>query len=416
MAVKNNEPQDDSANNAKDLDLDDIGVSVGATTIDLDPRSLPIIALSIVVAGILFVLFNSIAQTMTAFVVALLFALALDPLIVKIQYLSFRRLPFQQKVDAQGNPVQRIGRYVAVTIALGAFVTFALIGAYLVAPKVVSEVNGFSEQIPKTVQGLGELPIVGERLGNEQTQENIENFLEQLPAKLSAQDSALGDFARSLFDGAYLGLLFVLMFVTLLLDGPRIVRNFRRLIKPSNRHAADRLALATHRVVGKYMAGSIFVAVLAGLIIGTAGLLLGVPLAPLIGVWIMFTNLIPQIGGFLGGVPFVVLGFTESTMTGLACLFIFLVYQQIENHVIQPIVVGKTVKISPPVTMVAALIGVAAGGVLGAMIAVPAVGAAKALAAEFDFPRGARAKAMKLDALDEENIKRAHLPKAKSKK
>ena len=93
-----------------------------------------------------------------------------------------------------------------------------------------------------------------------------------------------------------------------------------------------------------------------------ASLALGVPLAPLIGVWVAMTNLIPQIGGLLGAVPFVLLGLTQGAGTGVACLAIFLVYQNIENHVIQPVIVGRAVKLSPPATMVAALVGVSAGG------------------------------------------------------
>lgn len=416
MADKNSESDSSQASVNDDLNLSDLGVNVGVDTIDLDPRSLPIITFSIVATGLVLVLFTSISQTITALVLALLFALALDPLIVKIQFLSFKRLPIEPKLDAEGEPLERIGRYKAVLIVLFTFLIVASIGIYLVAPRIVDEVNNFSQQVPETVKSLGDLPLIGEKLGSEEVQENIQRALENLPSRLSARDSPLGDIFRSLVNGAFLGVLFALMFISLLLDGPRMVRNTRRLIKPERRKAADRIAHAMYRVIGKYMAGSIFVAVLAGLTIGTIGIALSVPLAPLIGVWIMFTNLIPQIGGFLGGAPFVVFGFTDSSLKGLLCLGIFLAYQQIENHIIQPIVVGKTVKISPPITMVAALIGVGAGGVLGAMLAVPAVGAAKALAAEFDFPRGARAKALENDRIDEQNIKKARVKKAKAKK
>ena len=72
------------------------------------------------------------------------------------------------------------------------------------------------------------------------------------------------------------------------------------------------------------------------------------------------------------------------------------------GHIIQPIVIGKTVKISPPITMVAALLGASAGGILGAMLAVPFVGVVKAMAAEFDFPRGTRAKMIEKDVIKPE--------------
>lgn len=411
MATKKNGSR--SQVSEADLDLDDVGVVLAKKTIDVDPRTLPVITASIFICGIAYLLIGNVVQTITAFVIALLFALALDPVVRKVQYLSFGRFRgVKRTVDDE--PKQKIGRYSAVTIVLGTVLVVLLLVGYLIAPKVVNQVQNFTKEIPETVKSLGDLPIVGEQLGSENTQERIKESLERLPERLSSEDSPLGDIIRSFVNGAYLGFLFILMFIALLLDGPRLVKNLRRLIKPAHRHTADRIARVTYRVIGKYMAGSILVATMAGFVVGTSALLLGVPLAPLLGLWVLATNLIPQIGGLLGGVPFVVFGFTVSPLTGIICLAIFLIYQQIENHVIQPIVVGKTVKISPPVTMVAALIGVAAGGVLGAMFAVPLLGSAKALAAEFDFPRGAREKALR-DAEDNQDIDKKHFTLFKKK-
>ncbi len=146
-----------------------------------------------------------------------------------------------------------------------------------------------------------------------------------------------------------------------------------------HRDRAERLAELSYRVVGKYVAGSLLVAVVAGLCNLVAGLTLGVPLAPLLALWVMVWNLVPQIGGALGGIPFVLFGFTQGAKTGLACAAFFLVYQQIENNVLGPLLVGQAVKLSPPATMTAALVGVSAGGVVGALLAVPLLGAAKAI-------------------------------------
>ncbi|HMS25651.1 MAG TPA: AI-2E family transporter [Acidimicrobiia bacterium] len=413
MATKKNESPE-AGSSEDDLDLDDIGIELAHSTIDVDPRSLPMIVAGIVFCGLAYMLFTNIAQTMTALVIALLFALALDPVVRKVQYLSFGRFRGVTTSD-DSEPVRRMGRYSAVSIVLGTFLIVVLLAGYFIAPKVVDQVQNFAKDIPETVRDLGKLPIVGEQLGSEQTQEKIKNTLEELPERLSASNSPLGDILRSVVNGAYIGFLFILMFIALLLDGPRLVRNIRRLIRPEQRDTADRIARATYRVIGKYMAGSILVASLAGLVIGTSALILGVPLAPLLGLWIVGTNLIPQVGGFLGGFPFVVFGFTVSPTVGIICLVVFIVYQQIENHIIQPIVIGKTVKISPPVTMVAALIGVAAGGVLGAMLAVPCVGGAKALAAEFDFPRGSREKALR-DAEDNQDRNKKKLSFKRSPK
>ncbi len=131
--------------------------------------------------------------------------------------------------------------------------------------------------------------------------------------------------------------------------------------------------------MARYFAGSVAVAVLNGTVILTAGLLLGIPLAPLAAVWAAITNLIPQIGGFLGGSFFILLALTQGALPGLIALVVFLAYQQLENNVIQPTVIGRAINLTPPTTMLAALVGGAAAGVPGALVAAPLIGAAKSV-------------------------------------
>lgn len=392
MVKKNNDDTTSGRETEEDLNLSDVGITMSKRSIDIDPRSYPMIVLAIVFLGVCVILFSNIAKMLTALVIAILFALALDPVICKVQNFREWKIFNRLNKNTKKKQVKQLGRYISVTLVLGMFAVVVGIGLYLVAPKVGTQVKNFAKDIPETVKGLEKIPLVGKKIGSKENQEKISEALKELPKKLSSKDSPLGDIFQSIANGAYLGFLFIMMFITLLLDGPRVVRNVRSLIPDRNKEAADRIANALHRVIGKYMAGSIFVALLAGLVMGAAGLIMGLSLVPLLVVWITFTNLIPQIGGLLGAVPFILFGFGESPIKGTICALIFLAYQQVENHVIQPIVIGKTIKISPPITMVAALLGASAGGIIGAMLAVPFVGVVKAMAAEFDFPRGVREK------------------------
>jgi predicted PurR-regulated permease PerM len=142
---------------------------------------------------------------------------------------------------------------------------------------------------------------------------------------------------------------------------------------------ADRMGSLAYRTVGQYFAGSVLVAAVAGVVVTAVGLILGVPLAPLLGAWVAVFDLVPQIGGAVGGIPFVLLGLTQGATVGVACLIFFLLYLQFENHLLSPLIVGKTVHLSPPATMTAALVGVSAAGVVGALVAVPLLGTAKAI-------------------------------------
>jgi predicted PurR-regulated permease PerM len=167
--------------------------------------------------------------------------------------------------------------------------------------------------------------------------------------------------------------------IAVLLDGESIVQRIRRTIPDAHQERADRIGGIVYRSVARYFAGSISVALLNGTVVFVVALILGVPLAPLAGIWAAVTNLIPQIGGFLGGSLFVVLATTEGALPGLIALVVFLAYQQLANNVSQPPVIGKAINLTPPTTMLAALIGGAAAGVPGALVATPLLGAAKSV-------------------------------------
>jgi predicted PurR-regulated permease PerM len=181
-------------------------------------------------------------------------------------------------------------------------------------------------------------------------------------------------------NGTAAALIVFLVVTSMVLDGPRLLDRVRAVLPPGAQDPVDRALPIVRDVVGRYFIGSILVAMMAGLVMLVTGLILSVPLAPLVAIWIMMTNLIPQVGGFLGGVVFVSLGVVESPTTGLICLAVFLAYQQLENHIIGPMIVGEAIHVSPLTALLAALLGLSILGVLGALIAVPLVGVFKAVA------------------------------------
>ncbi len=183
-------------------------------------------------------------------------------------------------------------------------------------------------------------------------------------------------------DGLLAATVTVLLAVTLLLDGKRLLRGARRLVPDHRREQADKVAAIGYQAVGRYVAGSLLVAAVAGVAVLVVGLALHVPLTPLAAMWVAVWDLVPQVGGAAGGIPFVLLGFTQGAGVGALCAAFFIVYLQLENHVLSPLLVGRAVKLSPPATMTAALIGVSAGGLVGALMAVPLTGAMKAIYVE----------------------------------
>ncbi len=144
-----------------------------------------------------------------------------------------------------------------------------------------------------------------------------------------------------------------------------------------------------YETFGRYFGGSLTVAALMGLYVLTVGLLLDVPLAPAAALWAMLTSLIPQVGGLLGGTLFGVLAISQGAVPGVVAIVAFVIYMNLENHVIQPAIVGRAVDLTPPTSMIAALVGGAAAGVPGAIVATPLVGAVKILIREWRTPESA---------------------------
>lgn len=298
-------------------------------------------------------------RTMTALAVGGLLALALNPVVEAAQ----RRL--------------RLGRPFAVGFVFAGFAVVATVLAVVLIPPAVDQARRLGEDLPRVVGQLGDLPFVGERLEDAGVPDRVLQTVRSLPERLSGDLTPVAGFAKSAANALGAAFVVVLFAVALLVDGPRLIENGRRLVPDRSRPNAERIGRLMYAAVGRYVAGSITVALVAGLSTLVAGLVLGVPLTPLLAANVMVFDLVPQIGGAAGGIPFVVMGFTHSATTGVLCAVFFMLYLQFENNILSPLVVGQAVKLSPPATMAAALVGVAAGGVVGALCAVPFVGAMK---------------------------------------
>jgi predicted PurR-regulated permease PerM len=336
--------------------------------VELDWRTSAVAVAAVLGLFAVFAVVEATRRTLTWIVIGALLAMALNPLVVAVE----RRL--------------RLRRALAVGTVLVALV--ALVGAavLLLGPPAIREAQKVTSDLPDVAKNLGDIPLIGRVLRDNDVPAKLEQFLRDLPSRLGQNDEPVVTAVEAVLGGALAVFMTLLVTVVLLLDGRRVLRGLRRIVPLDHRLRFDRSVGIIYRTVGRYFAGSVLVALLAGCNVLVVGLALGVALAPLAALWTTLTNLIPQIGGFLGGSFFVLVAFAHSPTAAAICLAEFLVYQQLENHVIQPTIVGQAVNLSPPVTMVAALVGASAAGVPGALIAAPLLGAAKAVALELRPP------------------------------
>lgn len=328
-------------------------------TVDVHPRSVVLFSVAAMVAAAAWAVVTIAPDMVTGIAVGGVLGLALSPVVSALE----QRL--------------RRSRLTAASI-VGSTVVVAFAGVVLlVAPAAVDQASDFSEELPATVRDLYSWPIVGERLEEADAAVEVEQAIEDLPARID--EETIADLGERLLGGALSSVIVVITAIGILVDGPTLVRRARGLVPETRRERADATGRIVYHSFGSYFSGSLLVAVLNGVVVLTTGLVLGVPLAPVAALWSTLTNLIPQIGGFLGGSFFVALALTQSPVKALIAAVVFLGYQQFENNVVGPAIVGTAVNLTPPTTMLAALVGGAAAGVPGALVATPLVGAAKAL-------------------------------------
>lgn len=329
--------------------------------VDLDWRSVLVVLAAFVALVAVSALIGSTRRTSAALAVATLLALALNPLVGAVG----RRL--------------HLGRAGSVAVVIALALTAVALLALLLLPPAIRQARDLGKELPTVVAQLGQLPVIGDDLERAGVPDRVEQAIQDLPERLAGDTTPLERAARSAADTLLAAFVTILFALALLVDGDRLLRGARRLVPPRHRPRAERTASLAYEVIGKYVAGSLLVAAIAGVTILIVGTVLRVPLTPLAAAWVALWDLVPQIGGAAGGIPFVLLGFTKGATTGVICAVFFVLYLQIENNVLGPLLVGNAVKLSPPATMTAALVGVSAGGVVGALLAVPLVGAAKAV-------------------------------------
>jgi predicted PurR-regulated permease PerM len=182
----------------------------------------------------------------------------------------------------------------------------------------------------------------------------------------------------------------------LLLDLPKIWEGLLSLLPPARRVRVRRVAHEASTGVTGYVAGNVTTSVIAGVVMLITLLVFGVPFAVLLAVWVALVDLIPIVGGALAGVPTVLLAFIHSPTAGIGTFIVFVVYWQVENHILNPIIMSRTVRMSKLGILVAVVIAATLGGQLagafgtfiGALVGIPIGSAIQVIVREVRHPTG----------------------------
>jgi predicted PurR-regulated permease PerM len=148
-----------------------------------------------------------------------------------------------------------------------------------------------------------------------------------------------------------------------------------------------------YRQVGGYVTGNLLISLIAGTLTTIVLLILGVPFAVALGLIVAILDLIPLAGATIAAIIIGTVAFLHSILAGIVVVVFFIVYQQLENHVLQPLVYKRTVALSPLTILIAVLVGAEVAGVLGALAAIPVAGSIQVLILDWRRHRAERAAA-----------------------
>jgi predicted PurR-regulated permease PerM len=300
-------------------------------------------------------------------------ALLLNPLVVYLQRWKVRRRGFAVAI---------------VTVwAVLVFAGLAVAFGYPLVNAVTNLANQLPSYVDQAQHGKG-------WIGHVIRQYHVLPWVQHNASKIASFAQSLGGPALALGKGAVsllvaLTTIFFLV-VLLLIEGPLMRAWILGNMNPQRAERVTRVAAQVNRAVTGYMAGNMLTSLIAGLVVFVTLMVLGVPFPFLWALWVALVDFLPMIGGALAGIPTVLFATAHSLTAGIATLVVFLAYTQIENHILNPVIMSRTVRINPLLVLVAILVAASIGswiggffgGFVAALLAIPAAGAAQVVMTE----------------------------------
>jgi predicted PurR-regulated permease PerM len=319
-----------------------------------------------------------IARHVLAWVlIALFLALALNPLVGSLQ----RRT--------------RLGRGPAIGVAyLLLLIVIVGVGATFL-PKLIDEVNGFVQALPNYVHDLthGRGPL-GFLERNYQIVEKVRSAVQNGgAAKVLGLSGAALSVTKGIVTMVVATLTIVFLTFFMLLEGQGWMERIYSLFPAHSQSRVRKIGDDIYKTVGGYVTGNIVISLIAGASATVVLLIMGVPYAVALGLLVAILDLIPLAGATVAGVVISAVAFLHSIPAGVVVLIFVIVYQQIENHFLQPVIYGRTVQLSALAVLVSVLVGAELAGVLGALAAIPVAGSLQVLIRDqLAFRRGGAAQ------------------------
>ncbi|HET8873455.1 MAG TPA: AI-2E family transporter [Gaiellaceae bacterium] len=346
-------------------------------SIDITVRTM-LVAAAIIAVGWAFI---AVRTSVLTLFLALFSALVLDPVVELAQ----RRL--------------KLGRSTAAVVVVLGTVALALVVVFILLSPFASATRDFVNALPTLVQDIRDSSVGSWIDAHSQAPEQSQEHVKQVA-------KAIGQAAGGVLGVGISGFSLVLSLVTaifltlfLIIDMPRLVAGVDSLLDPAGSARLQRIWPAIVTAVSRTMLGNIAISVVCGTIYGLSAWALGLPFPLALAFIAGFLDLIPMVGATIAGVILVLAALTQGVTAAVIMLAIVLVYQQIENYVLQPTILGKAADVSGFLVIASVLVFGTLLGAVGAIIAVPIVASIQIVVRELTAKR--RSEMAELRAADE---------------
>jgi predicted PurR-regulated permease PerM len=306
-------------------------------------------------------------QVLTWILIALFLALALNPLVDWLQRHGIRR------------------RVLAIGITYLAVIGVIAGIAAVFLPTLIGEVNDLVDATPGYVEDLtkGRGPL-GFLERDYHIVERVRDALENGGASkiLGYSGTALA-VTKGVVTAVVATITIAVLTFFMLLEGENWIDRALGLLKPQSKERWAPVLHQIYRTVGGYVTGALTIALVAGITAAILLNILSVPYAIALALLVAILDLIPLAGATAAAVIVTTIAFLSSSVAvGIVVLVYFIVYQQVENHFLYPLIYSRTVQLSPLAILIAVLIGASVAGILGALAAIPVAGAIQVVLVE----------------------------------
>jgi predicted PurR-regulated permease PerM len=314
---------------------------------------------------------QSASQVFVLIIIALFLAMGLNPTVDALQS-------------------RKLSRSVAVSLVVFIAIAIITLFAFVVIPPVASQGNDLLESAPQLLDSLRNNATINQLNNDYGFIDSLEKKFEEWISDGKIVTGAFGGVlgvGRTVLSGAFSALTVLVLTLYFLISLPSVTKIFYRLAPASRRARVSSIGDAIISRVGSFVGSQVLIAALAALFVFALALGIDLPYAAALAMVILFVALIPLIGHFLGASIVVLVALTQSPSKALLALILYTAYVQIENFIITPRIMKRSLAIPGLVTIVAALLGTSLLGLVGGVLAVPIAAAILLIMDEVVFPK-----------------------------